>query len=79
MIYAADAVNNLRPNTQWTMTGDQVSGIVWHTSGVKPITEKELQTEIERLQAIEQQKPALKAALLERLGITAEEAVLLLT
>jgi hypothetical protein len=77
-MYAQQAVNNLRPNTEWTMSGDEVGGIVFHTEGVKPITAKELADEVARLKAIEAQKPALKAALLERLGITAEEASLLL-
>jgi hypothetical protein len=78
MMYAQEAVNNLRPHTEWTMSGDDADGIVFHTAGVKPITAKELADEIARLEAIEAQKPVLKAALLERLGITAEEASLLL-
>lgn len=78
MIYAADAVNNLRPNTEFTMSGDEVTGIVWHTPDVEPITAKELKDEIARLQKIEEQKPILKAALLERLGLSEAEAKLLL-
>ena len=77
-MYAQEAVKNLRPNTEWTMAGDEADGIVFHTAGVKPITAKELADEIARLEALEAQKPALKAALLERLGITEEEARLLL-
>jgi hypothetical protein len=79
MIYAADAVNNLRPNTEFTMSGDEVTGIVWHTPDVKPITAKELKDEIARLKKIEEQKPILKAALLERLGLSEAEAKLLLS
>jgi hypothetical protein len=79
MIYAADAVNSLRPNTEWIMKDDDVDNIVWHTEGVKPISSKELQDEMARLEALEAQKPVLKAQLLNRLGITAEEAVLLLS
>jgi hypothetical protein len=78
MIYAGEAINNLRPNTEWTLTGEKIDGLVFHTEGVKPITAKELADEIARLEAIETQKPALKTALLERLGLTAEEAALLL-
>lgn len=79
MIYAADAVNNLRPNTEFTMSGDEVTGIVWHTPDVEPITAKELKDEIARLKKIEEQKPILKAALLERLGLSEAEAKLLLS
>jgi hypothetical protein len=78
MMYAQVAVNNLRPNTEWSMSGDEADGIVWITQGVKPITAKELQDEIARIKAVEAQQPALKAALLDRLGITADEAKLLL-
>jgi hypothetical protein len=78
MIYAGDAVNSLRPNTEWTLTGETVDGLIFHTKNVKPITAKELADEIARLEAIEAQKPALKSALLERLGITEDEAKLLL-
>jgi hypothetical protein len=79
MIYAADAVNNLRPNTEWIMKDDDVDNIIWHTEGVEPISSKELQDEIARLKNIEAQKPVLKAALLERLGISEDEARLLLS
>ena len=78
MIYAADAVNNLRPNTEWIMKDDDVDNIIWHTEGVEPISSKELQDEIARLKNIEAQKPVLKAALLQRLGISEDEARLLL-
>jgi hypothetical protein len=79
MIHAAEAVNNLRPDTEWTMADDDVENIIWHTEGVEPISSKELQDEIARLENIEAQKPVLKAALLDRLGITEDEAKLLLS
>jgi len=79
MIYAGEAVNNLRPNTEWTMSGEEVVGIIWHTPNVEPITAKELKDEISRLKKIQEQKPILKAELLERLGITEDEAKLLLS
>ncbi len=61
------------------MSGESIDGIVFHAQGVEPITAKELKDEIARLQAIEAQKPIQKAALLQRLGITQEEANLLLS
>lgn len=78
MIDTAAAVNSLRPNTEWSMNGDDVENILWITKGVKPLTQKEVNTEIARLEKLEEQKPVLRAALLERLGITEEEARLLL-
>ena len=74
----AKAVGNLRPNTEWTLSGDDVENIIWHTSDVKPITKTELNAEIARLEEIEAEKPAKRANLLERLGITEDEAKLLL-
>lgn len=79
MIHIADAVNNLRPNTEWTMTDEDIATIIWHTQGVKPITDKELKDEMSRLQTVEAQKPEQRAALLDRLGISEDEARLLLS
>jgi hypothetical protein len=42
---------SLRPNTEWSMNGDDVEGIIWHTEGVTPLTEAEVETEIVRLEA----------------------------
>ena len=74
----SQAIHNLRPNTEWTLSGDDYENIVWHTSGVEPISKEELDAELNRLKEIETQKPILKAALLDRLGLTEEEAKLLL-
>lgn len=79
MIDTAAAVNSLRPNTEWSMSGDDVENILWITEGVEPLTQSEVNAEIVRLQNLEDQKPILKAALLERLGLTADEAKLLLS
>lgn len=51
MITTAQAVISLRPNTEWSMNGDDVEGIIWHTEGVEPLTAKEVQAEIKRLEA----------------------------
>jgi len=75
------AVVSLRPNTEWTMNGDDVEGIIWHTEGVEPLTTAEVQAEVARLEqaAIDEvaAKEAAKAsalAKLEALGLTTEEA-----
>ncbi len=51
MITTAQAVMSLRPNTEWSMNGDDVEGIIWHTENVEPLTTKQVQAEIKRLEA----------------------------
>jgi len=79
MITTVQAIQSLRPNVEWTMNGDDVENIIWHTANVEPLTIAEVEAEIERLEAVEQSKLSAKSALLDRLGITAEEANLLLS
>jgi hypothetical protein len=66
---------------QWSMTGDDYADLEWLDDSDKP-SEEELDAQWTSVQAeIKQEKTAkieAKAALLERLGITAEEAALLL-
>ena len=51
MITTADAVMSLRPDVEWTMTGDDVEGITWHTKGAEPLTTDEVEAERQRLEA----------------------------
>jgi len=81
MITKQQAVMSLRPGAEWTMNGDDVEGIIWHTPNVEPLTTAEVQAEMARLQqaAIDEAaaKEAAKAsalAKLEALGLTADEA-----
>ncbi len=81
MITTADAVMSLRPGVEWSMNGDDVEGIIWHTAGVEPLTSAEVQAEVKRLEKAEAQavadREAAKASALvklEALGLTAEEA-----
>jgi hypothetical protein len=81
MITTGQAVMSLRPNAQWSMNGDDVEGIIWHTEGVQPLTSAEVQAEMARLEqaAIDEAatREAAKAsalAKLEALGLTADEA-----
>ena len=71
-----DAVLSLRPNTEWTMNDFDVENIIWHTPNVEPLTKAEVDAELSRLQT---EATTTKAALLDRLGITADEAKLLLS
>jgi hypothetical protein len=61
------------------MDGDDVANIVWHTEGAEPLTKAQIAAEIKRLENLQAAQVSAKAALLERLGITAEEAALLLS
>jgi len=81
MITTAQAVMSLRPGAEWSMSGDDVEGITWHTPNVEPLTTAEVQAEVKRLEqaAIDEaaSKEAAKAsalAKLEALGLTADEA-----
>jgi len=81
MITTQQAVVSLRPGAEWTMNGDDVEGIIWHTLNVEPLTSAEVQAEVARLEqaAIDEAaaREAAKAsalAKLEALGLTADEA-----
>ena len=52
MINTQQAVQSLRPGVEWSMSGDDVAGITWHTEGVEPLTEAEVTKEIKRLEAV---------------------------
>jgi len=63
MITTAQAVMSLRPNTEWSMNGDDVENIIWHTPDVEPLTVAEVEAEIVRLeQAALDKEAADKAA-----------------
>jgi hypothetical protein len=81
MITTAQAVSSLRPGAEWTMSGDDVEGIIWHTPDVEPLTTAEVQAEMLRLEQAAADEAAAKEAAkasalakLEALGLTADEA-----
>ena len=83
MDYLTRAILSLRPGAQFAIQGDDYSTIVWHElEGAAP-TAKAIDDEIARLKAAdvtaEADRAAAKSALLTRLGITEEEARLLLS
>jgi hypothetical protein len=53
MISTAQAVASLRPDIEWSMSGDDVESITWHTQGVEPLTTAEVDAEIKRLEKAE--------------------------
>ena len=81
MITTAQAVMSLRPGVEWTMNGDDVENIIWHTEGVQPLTTKEVQAEVKRLEKAAADEAAAKEAAkasalakLQALGLTEAEA-----
>ena len=81
MITTQQAVMSLRPGAEWSMNGDDVEGMIWHTKGVEPLTTAEVQAEVARLEQAEIDAAAAKEAAkasalakLEALGLTTEEA-----
>jgi len=80
MITTAQAVMSLRPGAEWSMSGDDVEGIIWHTPNVDPLTTAEVQEEIIRLQEEQEAQIAAKIAAkqsamqkLAALGLNEEE------
>ena len=62
MITTADAVMSLRPGVEWSMNGDDVENIIWHTEGVQPLTSAEVQAEVARLEQVAADKAAAEQA-----------------
>jgi len=82
MLLLADAIKSLRPGAEFSYIEDDYSTIKWDILEGDAPTEKEVLAELAKLEAEAQTREASraadKAALLERLGITADEAALLL-
>jgi hypothetical protein len=81
MATGAEVLNMLLPNGGWVISGDDYDGITFIEA--TPITEAEFKAGFSKVTAFKEkqsnEKTAAKAALLERLGITADEAALLLS
>jgi len=61
MITVAQAVMSLRPGAEWSMSGDDVEGMTWHTEGVTPLTTAEVEAEVARLEQAAADKEAADA------------------
>ena len=86
MITTQQAVISLRPNIEWTMDGDDVENITWHTEGAEPLTTAEVQAEMQRLEQVSVDEVDARAALrasaeakLAALGLTVDEITVVLT
>ena len=80
MITTAQAVASLRPEIEWSMDGDDVENITWHTEGVEPLTTAEVQAEMQRLEQVAVDEVDARAVLrasaeakLSALGLSVEE------
>jgi hypothetical protein len=82
MATGGQVLSMLCPDTEWTITGDDWDSVVWN-SGTAPITKKQFTDGFAKYDAWKATQDTAqadaKAELLSRLGITAEEAVLLLS
>lgn len=81
IIDGADVMAYLIPTGGWTITGDDFESIRYD-EGVQPITKKQFDDGFALAKTAKEsqeiQNATVKAALLDRLGITADEAKLLL-
>ena len=62
MITTGQAVMSLRPGIEWSMNGDDVEGIIWHTPDVEPLTTAQVEAEILRLEQAAIDADAVKVA-----------------
>jgi hypothetical protein len=62
MITIQEAVMSLRPGVEWSMNGDDVENIIWHTPDVEPLTTAEVEAEILRLEQAAVDAEAAKVA-----------------
>jgi hypothetical protein len=80
--YLVEAIQSLKPNSEFHLSDNDYSTIEWDVlEGAAP-TQVAVNAEIDKIKAAEiaagADNAAAKAALLDRLGITADEAALLL-
>jgi hypothetical protein len=82
MDYLSAAIQKLKPNSEYVYFGEDYSTIQWIVLEGKAPTQNEINAAIEEVKAEEiakvKETATNKAALLDRLGITADEAKLLL-
>jgi hypothetical protein len=76
------AIQKLRPNAEVTIINNDYATAIWHKIEGNPPTEAEVHSAMQQIEIEETQIKAeaavAKAALLNKLGITEEEAKLLL-
>jgi len=82
MSYLFQAIKSLRPTAEFSFNEEDYSTVKWDVLEGNAPTKSQIDAEIVKIKAAEateaETKSAAKAALFERLGITADEAALLL-
>ena len=82
-MYLTKAIRKLKPNAEFSFNDEDYSTINWVILEGTPPTQQQIDAEIANIKIAEQEeitnKAIAKAAVLERLGITADEAALLLS
>jgi hypothetical protein len=82
-IYLGMAIRKLRPSAEFSLTNNDYSTIKWDVLEGEAPTQAEIDAAIKQVKADEalqaKAKATQKAALLDRLGITDDEAKLLLS
>lgn len=77
-----EVIAHLRPDAEWVMHNDSIDELIFLDAAIKPITKAEFDNGLKDLDAKKANAVKInaeaKTALLERLGITADEATLLL-
>ena len=80
--YLVKAIKSLKPNAEFSIIDSDYSTIVWDSLEGSAPSQADIDNAIKDIKATEATEAAAKAeakaALLDRLGITAEEAALLL-
>jgi len=83
MSYLTEAIKNLKPTSEFSYQEDDYSTVKWDLLDGDAPTKKQIDDEIKRIKANEiteaEAKTTAKAALLNKLGITEDEAKLLLS
>ena len=81
--YLVKAIHKLKPTAEYSFTEDDYSTIKWYVLEGEAPTQAEIDAAIEQIKIDDVNETATralhKAALLERLGITEDEAKLLLS
>ena len=80
--YLTKAIHKLKPNSEFSFTDDDYSTIKWDVLDGDAPSQSEIDAAIKQIKADEKveakAKDTAKAAILDRLGLTADEAKLLL-
>ena len=80
--YLVKAIRQFKPSAEFSFTDDNYSTIKWDVLDGDAPTQKQINEAIEQIKTDEAQaeinKATAKAAVLDRLGLTADEAALLL-